>query len=149
MRFGKWGLSFACVMLLTGASANVAHAGFVDNVKGIFKLPEEVDELRNQYDSTKTKLEEVTKQSQETIEQYRQAGDRLHEENIKLMEQNENLAKRNDELSQAVISLQASEEARSAKSKRLWLFIYSGIGLLAFYFLSGRLLRLLLRSRQA
>ncbi|MBW7460208.1 hypothetical protein ACFOLF_22375 [Paenibacillus sepulcri] len=145
----KWGLSLCCAVLLACAVSNVAYAGFMENVKGIFQLPDEVDELREQYDSTKTQLDEVTKQSQETIEQYRQAEERLHEENVKLMEQNENLAKRNDELSQAVISLQASEEARTAKSRRIWLFIYSGIGLLALYFLSGRLLRLLLRSRQA
>ncbi|TMV50824.1 hypothetical protein FE783_09135 [Paenibacillus mesophilus] len=148
-RFRRLVLSIALAVLLIGASPSPAHAGVMDRVKQWFELPGQVDNLREQYDTTRQQLQDATKQmdeaarqSRETIEQYRESEQRLREEN-------ERLAKQNEQLAQAISGLQEAERARSDRSRRTWILIWTAAGLVAMYFVSSRLFRLLLRSKHS
>ncbi|MBD2864487.1 hypothetical protein [Paenibacillus oceani] len=145
--WGTFGISAAFAAFLFGSVPLPAHAGVVDKVKDFIQLPGQVSELKEQYDETRKQLDdatnqlgEVTRQSRETIEQYREAEQRLREEN-------ERLARQNEQLAQAVSSLQNAEQQRANQSKRTWTMIWTGVGLIACYFLISRLFRLVLRSK--
>lgn len=147
--FGKIGISAAFAAFLFGSVPSPAHAGVVDRVKDFIQLPGQVSDLKEQYDETRKQLDdaanqlgEVTRQSQETIEQYRESERRLREEN-------ERLAKQNEQLAQAVTGLQNAEQQRADQSKRTWTMIWTGVGLIALYFLISRLFRLVLRSKHS
>lgn len=145
----KLALSAVFAFGIAVSHAAPAHAGLLDQVKTFIQLPGQVDELKEQYDNTKQQLEDAANQldtlareSRETIEQYRQAEERL-------LAENESLAQRNEQLAQAVEALLGAERERAARSRRTWTMIWTGAGLIGFYFISGRLFRFLLRSRHS
>jgi septal ring factor EnvC (AmiA/AmiB activator) len=159
LRMFKWGLSLSVTIVLLLTLPSISSANIF---KDLYNLPGDVGALKEQYDATKSQLEEVTKKSQETLEQYQEAQrqmlelqtemslaqDLMNVENERLNNQNEQLMNQNEQLSQAVATLQQAEEARANKVKLWWRYAYIGIGAVAAYFLSGRLLRVFLRSRQ-
>lgn len=136
--------AMAAGLFPSGAEA----ASIADKIKSWFELPSQVDELKSQYEGTKQQLEdaarqidEAARQSQESLEQYRQAEQRLREDN-------ERLAKQNEQLGEAIKALQAAEQQRESRSRRTWTVVWTAIGLVALYFLSSRLFRVLIRSRR-
>lgn len=145
-------LSVAMAAMLIFFQPEVVHANVVDKVKQWFELPGQVNDLREQYDTTKQRLKEATKQfdeaaqqSQEAIkqiEQYRQSEQQLREEN-------ERLIARNEQLAQAISSLQDAEQERADRTRRTWTLIWSAAALVGLYFMSARLFRLLLRSKHS
>lgn len=137
----KWGFSLSVLLILLFIIPSIASANVF---KDLYNLPGDVGELREQYDETKSQLEAVTRRSQETLKQYEESQLQIEQ----LNKQNEQLLSQNERLADAVISLQQAEEARANKVKLWWRYAYIGIGLLALYFISGRLVRVLLRSRQ-
>lgn len=149
-------LSVGAAVLVAGTHPPSAHAGIADQVSNWFALPGQVDELRDQYDQTKQQLDDVTKQfeetvrqSQETVDRYQAAEQQLRQDNEQLARQNEQLAKQNEQLSQAIDGLQQAEQQRTERSRRMWMLIWTAVGLVGLYFLSSRLFRLLLRSKHS
>ncbi len=59
---GRVLLAAAVIMMLVQPLSAV-HAGFFDRVKDIYKLPEQVEIIEKEYESTKQQLQEQVKKS--------------------------------------------------------------------------------------
>lgn len=118
-----------CCGLLLGTSQVKAgyFSDLFNGVKQISELPEEVNELKANYQITLDKLSEA----QETLETYRQ--------------QNEELLERNKEMAASVAALTEAQQSREASMRKTRTLIIVGASLLAGYFIVLRGLRLILR----
>ncbi|WP_127588476.1 hypothetical protein [Paenibacillus koleovorans] len=124
-----------------------AQAGFFDSVKGFFQLPGEVDRLQEQYDATKQRLDEAAKQLDNAAKDSKEALEQYKSLEQKLLQENDRLARQNEQLQQAILDLQQSEQERSLKYRRTITMIGTAAGLIVLYFVLGRVMRIVLRSR--
>lgn len=120
-------------MLVGGIlSASRADAGYFDDflkgVKVLSELPNDVNEIKENYQITLDKLEEA----QGTLEAYRQ--------------QNEELMASNKELAATVSALTEAQEIRDANARKTRIMIITGAALLAGYFILLRVIRFVLRK---
>ncbi|MNJ32823.1 hypothetical protein [Paenibacillus bouchesdurhonensis] len=109
-----------------------ADAGYFDDflkgVKVLSELPNDVNEIKENYQVTLDKLEEA----QGTLEAYRQ--------------QNEELMASNKELAATVSALTEAQEIRDANARKTRIMIITGAALLAGYFILLRVIRFVLRK---
>jgi Skp family chaperone for outer membrane proteins len=140
-------LALPLVLFSGSLSSSSAHAGFFDTVKGIFQLPEQVDNLQQQYESTKQKLDEATDQLDSVARESKEALQQYKDSEQRLMQENERLARQNEQLQQSIAQLQQSELERSSKYRRTIIMIGTAAALVLLYFVLGRVLRVVLRSR--
>ncbi|WP_019635210.1 hypothetical protein [Paenibacillus fonticola] len=114
---------------LTNASR--AEAGYFDDffkgVKVLSELPNDINEIKENYQVTLDRLEEA----QGTLEAYRQ--------------QNEELMASNKELAATVSALTEAQEVRDAKARKTRIMLITGAALLAGYFILLRVIRVVLR----
>lgn len=123
---------FFAAMLIAGTmGASRANAGYFDDflkgVKVLSELPNDVNEIKENYQVTLDKLEEA----QGTLEAYRQ--------------QNEELMASNKELAATVSALTEAQEIREANARKTRIMIITGAALLAGYFILLRVIRFVLR----
>ncbi|GIP60983.1 hypothetical protein MKX50_04010 [Paenibacillus sp. FSL W8-0186] len=111
--------------------ASRAEAGYFDDffkgVKVLSELPNDINEIKENYQVTLDKLEEA----QGTLEAYRQ--------------QNEELMASNRELAATVSALTEAQEVRDAKARKTRIMLITGAALLAGYFILLRVIRVVLR----
>lgn len=127
-----------------------AEAGAWNRVKSFFQLPGEVDQLKDKYQEVQQNYEEVQQNFQDTREQLdatRQQAEKYQEEQLKLLEDNKRLEEQNRKLQETVGKLEHSEEERSQGYKKIRRILYTAAGLVVGYFVLGRLLRVVWRSR--
>lgn len=91
------------------------------------ELPNDINEIKENYQVTLDKLEEA----QGTLEAYRQ--------------QNEELMASNRELAATVSALTEAQEVRDAKARKTRIMLITGAALLAGYFILLRVIRVVLR----
>lgn len=136
---------------LLGLSISVhsthASAGFMDTVKGIFHLPGKVDKLQNQYDDAKQQLDDANRQLDSVTRESKEAMQQWKDSEQKMLQETERLARQNEQLQQSIRDLQQAEQERSAKYRRTITMLGTAVGLVMLYFLLGRVLRVVLRSR--
>lgn len=123
-----------CILLVSGLllpEPSRAYAGYFSDlyqgVKELSELPDEVNELKANYQITLDKLAET----ESTLDAYRQ--------------QNEALLEQNRELTASVTALTEAQQAREASARKTRTLILTGILLLAGYFILLRVIRVLLR----
>lgn len=124
---------FFAAMLISGLmGAPSANAGYFDDflkgVKVLSELPNDVNEIKENYQVTLDKLEEA----QGTLEAYRQ--------------QNEELMASNKELAATVSALTEAQEIREANARKTRIMIITGAALIAGYFILLRVIRFVLRK---
>ena len=158
-------------ILLTASSVHLiedVNAGWLDNIKDVFTLPQKVNSLQEQYEIAKEQMnfarqetlkamEEMEKNRQvlehslrqtekslkdtiSTLESYKESQQKLTDENRKLQELK-------SELQQRVESLRASEQKRSQRYRQIMSVILTAAGLILLYFIIARVMRMVLRSR--
>ncbi|MNJ45667.1 hypothetical protein D3C77_407740 [compost metagenome] len=135
-RIGRIGIvSIVVAALLFGGlvcGATRADAGYFDDflkgVKALSELPNDVNEIKANYQVTLDKLEEA----QGTLEAYRQ--------------QNEELMASNKELAATVSALTEAQQVREANARKMRIMIITGVALLAGYFILLRVIRFVLRK---
>ncbi|AHV95900.1 hypothetical protein [Paenibacillus sabinae] len=128
----------------SAAQANV----FGDLYRGLeqfSELPDQVNELQESYQQTVSELEQTKDQLGQTIDQLDQTQHQLEtyrSENTSLQEQNRMLTAMVDEL-------RDERAAREGYVHRLKVTIFTGLGLIAGYFVLTRVIRLGMRSRSS
>ncbi|RRJ63763.1 hypothetical protein EHV15_13105 [Paenibacillus oralis] len=131
----KRGVPVLILVLLAGGllfgGGKPAEAGywndFWSGVNELSQLPSEVSELKADYQNTMDKLDAT----QETLENFRR--------------QNEELMERNRELAATVSALTEAQQTRDANTRKIRVLLFTGLALLAGYFIVLRLVRLALR----
>ncbi|MEO3944212.1 hypothetical protein [Gorillibacterium sp. CAU 1737] len=155
-RYGGVSALFLALLLLSllGSPAK-AEAGAYGSIKSFFQLPGKVDELQEnyqkiqeQYQDTREELESTRQQAEESALKAQQTADQLLLEQERLAKENSTLAEQNRLLSQELQELQDTNELRKKTNRRLRIALYTGAGLLAAVFFSGRFTRLVLRRRR-
>ncbi|MDH6672415.1 putative PurR-regulated permease PerM [Paenibacillus sp. LBL] len=101
-----------------------------DNIQQFSGLPEEINQLKNNYN-----------QALQELDKARIASEQLQQQNVNLAEQNSNLAEQNQQLTQMVGQLQEAEAARKRGSERLKTVAITAVALAAGYFVIIRVLR--------
>ncbi|WHX49831.1 hypothetical protein QNH46_03880 [Paenibacillus woosongensis] len=121
----------AAVFFAGLTNASRTEAGYFDDffkgVKVLSELPNDIHEIKENYQVTLDKLEEA----QGTLEAYRQ--------------QNEELMASNRELAATVSALTEAQEVRDAKARKTRIMLITGAALLAGYFILLRVIRVVLR----
>lgn len=139
-----FGFFFGLVLILSAPTA--VHAGFFD----IFRLPGEVEQLKDGYHQIQQHYDQVLQDyelTQSRLQEAKEAADRYEMTQQKLIEENSKLQKQNQDLVQLVRELQTSEQARKDRASQYRLLAFTAIGLAAGYFVFTRLMRVWLRSR--
>ncbi|OMF68376.1 hypothetical protein [Paenibacillus glucanolyticus] len=101
-----------------------------DNIQQFSGLPEEINQLKNNYN-----------QALQELDKARIASEQLQQQNVNLAEQNSNLAEQNQQLTQMVGQLQEAEAARKRGAERLKTVAITAVALAAGYFVIIRVLR--------
>ncbi|MNC06325.1 hypothetical protein D3C76_38100 [compost metagenome] len=114
-----------------------AHAGLWNDIKNgyhtITGLPEEVDELKENYQATMDKLEKT-----------QSMAENLQKQNEQLMAEN---TRQSEQLSEALNTLQEAEKQKESRFRKIRVTLYTGGILLVGYFCSIRIIRLILRRK--
>ncbi|GAA0134616.1 hypothetical protein YSY43_14560 [Paenibacillus sp. YSY-4.3] len=122
----------AAVFFAGLTNASYAEAGYFDDffkgVKVLSELPNDINEIKENYQVTLDRLEEA----QGTLEAYRQ--------------QNEELMASNKELAATVTALTEAQEIRDAKAHKTRIMLITGAALIAGYFILLRVIRVVLRK---
>jgi FtsZ-binding cell division protein ZapB len=125
------------IFVLIGIYPSHAQAGLWGDIKNgyhtITELPDEVNELKENYQATMIKLEE-TQMMAET----------LRKQNEQLIAENSLQSK---QLSEAMNSIQQADKQKANRTRKIGITLYTGGTLILGYFCSIRILRLILRRK--
>ncbi|MFP4978173.1 hypothetical protein ACE6ED_22400 [Paenibacillus sp. CN-4] len=124
------------------ASANV-FGDMYNGLEQFSELPGEVNRLQESYRETVDELNKARQDLNET----RDTLDNAVEEMNAYRTENAELAEQNRKLTQMVDELRDERAAREKYIRRIRVTVFTGIGLLAGYFVLVRLIRLGMRSR--
>lgn len=114
-----------------GRTASANYLGNIyDSIEQFSNLPDEINQLKNNYNQALQELDRV-----------KNDAERLLEQNGTLAEQNSNLAEQNQQLNQMVHQLQEAEAARKRGADRIKTIAITAVALAAGYFVIIRLLR--------
>ncbi|WP_322923205.1 hypothetical protein [Paenibacillus campi] len=137
MKYKRLLLSALVILMLTSTGLllkpSTAHAGwwedYKNGIRSFTELPQEVQQLKQNYDQAMTELDEA----KQNMQSFR--------------DENKRLAEQNELLTQTVKQLQQAEAERAA-SARFWkTLLFSAIGIVLLWFIFTRLVRFGLRRR--
>lgn len=123
-----------CAFLLLLQSVSTAEAGFVDRVKNIYQLPEQLDEIQKKYDAAKLQLELQNEKLSESIRQSKETEE-------KLIAQNQQLQAQKDELQQRLQTMEQQARDKEARTRKLTMLAVTAALLVVGYFVTGRFIR--------
>ncbi|WP_240414035.1 DUF3450 domain-containing protein [Paenibacillus periandrae] len=144
---GRVLLAAAVIMMLVQPLSTV-HAGFFDRVKDIYKLPEQVEIIEKEYESTKQQLQEQVKKFDEQKDKLTETIARSKEMEERLLAQNKQLLEQNEALQRAIQSAEQDKLDKEARNRKLFWMGATAVALIAGYFVSGRLIRVAVWKRQ-
>lgn len=125
------------VLVLLCYAPQKAYAGLWNSLKNgyhtITELPDEVNELKENYQSTMDKLDET-----------RMIAEDLQKQNTQLFAENE---RQRQQLAEAMDSLHRAEEQKARRLKRIQVTVVTAAGLLLGYFFFVRIVRFILRRK--
>lgn len=125
------------ILVLTCSFPNYSYAGLWSDIKNgyhtITGLPDEVNELKEDYQKAMDKLEGTQK-----------LAENLQKQNEMLLAEN---TRQNKQLSEALNSIQQAEKQKISRTRKIRVTLYTGGILLVGYFSSTRILRLILRRK--
>lgn len=128
-------------LLLLVPPVSTVHAGFVDRIKDIYGMPEQLGQLQEQYNNTKQALEENRAQLEETLKRSEEAAQRYQETEERLRQENEQLRARNERLEELIGKWEAAERAQERRTRQIVTTAMTAAGLVLFYFVLTRLVR--------
>ncbi|MFB9277105.1 hypothetical protein [Cohnella cellulosilytica] len=135
-----------------------AEANMLDRIRDIYKAPDKVDELREQYEETARTLEEQRQKLMETesslaeqgqklteaessLEAYSAEQERMRQENELYRQQNEELRTQNGLLTERLEQLEKDKADKQAMYRKWITMIGTAVALIVGYVLSIRLWR--------
>lgn len=141
----------ACLFLLLTLPWPVAEAGFLDRVKDIYDMPEQIGQLQDQYNETKQELERNREQLETTLKRSEEAAQQYKATEQRLMEENRELRSRNEQLEQLIRRLEEAEQANAQRTRQIIRTALTGVLLIVLYFVLMRVIRLAVwrRNRSA
>ena len=134
-------IGWAGLLLLFVLPLPSVEAGFVERIKDIYGLPEQLGQLQEQYDETKQALEQSRVQLEETLQRSEDAVQRYQEAQEQLLKENEQLRERNTQLEQLIARLEDAERAKAARTRQIVTTAMTAAGLVLLYFVLTRLIR--------
>ncbi|MFD0692788.1 coiled-coil domain-containing protein [Paenibacillus sp. GCM10027628] len=143
-RKGLWiGPIVLTVIVSLGLTAPAApvHANWLDRVKEIYQLPDNVEQIQKDYESTKQQLEEQKDKLSEAVARSQETENRLIDQNQALQKENELLQERLKTMEQLALD-------KEARNRKITYTVATAAGLLIFYFIFGRVLRLIVWRRK-
>jgi septal ring factor EnvC (AmiA/AmiB activator) len=146
-RVGQGLLALVFVAMLMQPFSAV-HAGFFDRVKEIYRLPEQVEIIEKEYEATKQQLQEQVKKFDEQKSQLAETIARSIETEERLLAQNRQLMAQNEALQQSIMAAEQAKLEQQARTRKLVMTGITVVLLVAGYFISGRLIRVVVWKRQ-
>ncbi|MFB6364217.1 coiled-coil domain-containing protein [Paenibacillus elgii] len=146
-----WGIKVkagtAFLFLLLTLPWPVAQAGFLDRVKDIYDMPEQIGQLQNQYNETKQELERNREQLETTLKRSEEAAEQYKATEQRLKEENSELRSRNEQLEQLIRRLEEAEQASAKRTRQIVRTALTGVLLVVLYFVLMRVIRLVVWRR--
>ncbi|MDD9272231.1 hypothetical protein ACFPES_34975 [Paenibacillus sp. GCM10023248] len=129
---------FICIGLMNPSSA---EASWLDRVKDIYQMPENIEQIQKEYETTKQQLEEQKDQLAETIR-------RSEETEAKLLEQNEQLVNENKQLQERLRVMEQAALDKERRNRKITNMAVAAAALVVLYFVLGRVFRYMVWRRQ-
>ncbi|BFT69288.1 hypothetical protein [Paenibacillus sp. P36] len=121
--------------------ASAAQASWLDRVKDIYQLPENVEQIQKDYEATKQQLEEQKDKLSETIRHSQETEE-------KLLQQNEALQKENERLQERLKAMEQVAIDKENRSRKITNMVIAVVVLVVLYFVLGRVFRYVVWRRQ-
>ncbi|MFC4597868.1 hypothetical protein [Cohnella hongkongensis] len=121
-----------------------AEANMLNRIRDIYKAPDQVDELREQYEETARTLEEQRRKLMEaetSLDSYASEQRKIREENELYRQQNEELMAQNRLLTERLEQLEKDKSDKQALYRKWMTAVGAAVALIAGYVLSIRLWR--------
>lgn len=119
----------------------VAQASWLDRVKDIYQLPENVEQIQKDYEATKQQLEEQKDKLSETIRHSQETEE-------KLLQQNEGLQKENELLQERLKAMEQLALDKENRNRKITNMVIAVVLLIVLYFVLGRVFRYVVWRRQ-
>ncbi|TXK80977.1 hypothetical protein [Paenibacillus sp. N3.4] len=143
-RSSEWPKKILIVLIivigLTSASS-AAQASWLDRFKEIYKLPENVEKIQQDYEATKQQLEDQKNKLSESIQH-------AQETETRLLGQNQALQKENEQLQERLKAMEQVALDKDKRNRKLTSIIVTAAVLVVLYFVLGRVFRLIVWRRK-
>ncbi|MEC0232676.1 hypothetical protein [Paenibacillus alba] len=121
--------------------ASAAQASWLDRIKDIYELPENVQQIQKDYEATKQQLEDQKDKLSETIQRSRETEE-------KLLGQNDALKKENEQLQERLKAMEQVALDKDKRNKKILYMAVTAVLLVVLYFVLGRVFRFIVWRRQ-
>lgn len=138
--FGK-GLSVLMIVTAFMYPASEAQASWLDRVKDIYQLPENVEQIQKDYEATKQQLEAQKEKLSEAVQHSQETEKRLLGQNEALKKENEQLQERLKGMEQVVLD-------KDKRNRKITYMVMTAALLILLYFMLGRLFRFIVWRNQ-
>jgi TolA-binding protein len=129
------------VVILGLMAPSTAEASWLDRVKDIYQMPENIEQIQQDYESTKQQLEDQKDKLAETIR-------RSEETEEKLLNQNEQLLKENEQLQERLKVMEQAALDKEQRNRKITNMVIVAAMLVVLYFVMGRVFRYVVWRRQ-
>ncbi|MBP1967890.1 DNA replication initiation control protein YabA [Paenibacillus aceris] len=120
---------------------SAAQASWLDRVKDIYQLPENVEQIQKDYEATKQQLKEQKDKLSETIRHSQETEE-------KLLKQNEALQKENQLLQERLKAMEQVALDKEKRNRKITNMVIAAVLLVVLYFVLGRVFRYVVWRRQ-
>lgn len=121
--------------------ASAVQASWLDRVKDIYQLPENVEQIQKDYEATKQQLEDQKDKLSEAIRHSQETEERL-------LGQNETLKRENEHLQERLKAMEQVALDKEKRNRKLTYMAVTAVLLVLFYFVLGRVFRFIVWRRQ-
>lgn len=134
---------FVILMILFGFMypASAVQASWLDRVKDIYQLPENVEQIQKDYEATKQQLEDQKGMLSEAMRHSQETEERL-------LGQNEALKRENDQLQERLKAMEQVALDKEKRNRKLTYLAVTAALLIVLYFVLGRVFRFIVWRRQ-
>lgn len=137
------GQALAILVIVIGLTLPppAAHASWLDQIKNIYQLPSNVEQIQKDYEATKQQLDEQKDKLSDAVKQSQEMQDRL-------LSQNEALQKENEQLQERLKAMEQIAQDKDKRNRKITYMIITVAALVVGYFLLGRVFRLIVWRRK-
>ncbi|MCY9667234.1 hypothetical protein M5X11_20250 [Paenibacillus alginolyticus] len=134
---------FGILIILFGFMypASAVQASWLDRVKDIYQLPENVQQIQKDYETTKQQLEDQKDKLSEAIRHSQETEERL-------LGQNETLKRENEQLQERLKAMEQVALDKDKRNRKLTYMVVTAVLLIVLYFVLGRVFRFMVWRRQ-
>ncbi|MBD0383619.1 coiled-coil domain-containing protein [Paenibacillus sedimenti] len=132
-RIGKIVFVFVVLLICMVPAASI-QASWLDRMKEIYQLPDNIEQIQKDYEATKQELDEQKDKLSEAIARSQETEERLLAQNQALQKENELLQHRLKAMEQLALD-------KENRNRKITYVAATAVGLLLFYFVLGRVFR--------